>query len=157
MIVKLLPDQISKFWDIIRYAVEQSLPPTAGQHPNTMNFILMAALEGRIDVWVSFTRKEVTKIEAIMLTRFIYDHPTRTRNLLIYSLFGYKIVSKESWMKGLETIAKYAKKEKCTQIVAYTNLDSVSGLAKELGGDTDYTFISFNVRRLLESLDSKKE
>ena len=134
MLTKLLPDQVSKFWDVISYAMEQSLPPTVGENPDKMNNILMAALSGKLDIWASYVKNDkVNKFEGILATRIIYDDVTNMNNLLIYAIYGYDKVSKESWEDGLRTIVKYAKSRKCSLIVAYTNEPRVVQVVNSLG------------------------
>lgn len=153
MLTKLLPDQISKFWDVIKYAVEQSLPPTVGEHPDKMNRILSSALCGKVDVWVSYTKKESSRFEGIVLTRILYDDASETRNLLIYCLYGYGDVSSESWIEGLGAIAKYAKARKCSSVIAYTDIPYVIDLAKKLGAESSYTFITFDVNKIVQKIN----
>jgi len=97
MLTKLLPDQISNFWDIIKYSVEESLPPIVGDHPDKMNRILSSLLCGKSECWASYNRQgDNTKFEGIVLTKMLYDDASDTRNLLIYCLYGYEEVNKES-------------------------------------------------------------
>ena len=153
MLTKLLPDQISNFWDIIKYAVEQSVPPIVGEHPNKMNNILSACLNGSLDVWASYVRGEdSTKFEGIVLTELLHDKSSQTNNLLIYCLYGYEKVDSQSWIAGLEAILKYADSLNCNQVIAYTDVAYLIEMASRFGGDTRYTFVSFNVKRLLNNL-----
>lgn len=148
MLTKLLPDQISKFWPIIKYAIEESLPPVVGEHPDKMNRILSACLSGKLEVWASYKRAE-SKFEAIVITQILYDDASSIYNLLIYCLYGYSTVSSESWTEGYIALTKYAKSKKCQSIVAYTANPFIVEMAKKYGGDTDYTFISINLSKIV--------
>lgn len=151
MLVRLMPDQISRFWDVIKYAVEQSLPPIVGENPNKMENILMSALDGSIDVWASYTKdKENKRFEGVVLTEILFDRPSRTKNLLIYCLYGYEEVDKSSWTKGLLAVAKYAASRGCNQIIAYSDSPYIINLAKGLGAEAKYTFIEFNVGKIVK-------
>jgi hypothetical protein len=146
MLTKLLPDQISKFWPIIKYAVEESLPPTVGEHSDKMNRVLSAMLCGKLEVWALYKKKEdVVKFEAILVTQFLYDEASNTKNLLLYCLYGYSVISQDSWSEGFEALYKYAKAEGCGEIVAYSANDNVIDEAKSFGADTSFTFISFKI------------
>ena len=154
MLTQLLPDQISNFWDIIKYAIEQSLPPIAGDHPDRMNRILSSMLSGKTQCWASYTRgEEETKFEGIALTQVLYDDASNTRNLLIYCIYGYNPVDSGSWLKALTSLVKYSKSQGCTQIVSYTDVPHLIKLAKKLGGETKYTFISFDVNKTVQLLN----
>lgn len=154
MLTKLLPEQVSRFWDTIRYAVEQSLPPIAGEHPDKMSRVLAAALADKAHVWASYQRGEdALKFEGLAITRILYDDVSDTKNLLIYCMYGYGKVDSKSWKEGFKTLAKYAKGKNCLQIIAYTNLPGVIKLATRLGADTKYTFLSFDVNEIIRNLD----
>lgn len=154
MLTKLLPEQISRLWDIIRYAVEQSLPPVTGEHPDKMNRILSSALTGTVDVWALYTKKDDgNKLEGIGLTEILYDDVSGTKNLLIYSLYGYNRISEESYQDGIISLLKYAKSKGCLQIVAYTNSRQLVEVVNRAGGDTSYTFISFDIDKIVQKLN----
>lgn len=144
MITKLLPDQISRLWDVIKYAIEESLPPIAGEHPDKMNRLLSSMLTGTTEVWVSYTQPE-RKFESIIVTQQLYDNASNTKNLLIYCHYSYEVISPSSWKEGLETLLQYAKEIGCSNIVAYSANQRINELARRLGANTDYTFISIGV------------
>ena len=154
MLTKLLPDQISNFWDIIKYSVEESLPPIVGDHPDRLNRILSSLLCGKSECWASYNRQDSgTKFEGIVLTKMLYDDASDTRNLLIYCLYGYEDVNKESWLDGIKALAKYAKSKKCNQIIAYTEYDYIINIVKSLGGEAKFTFITFDTNETVRKLN----
>ena len=158
MLTKLLPEQISKFWDVIKYAVEQSLPPIVGESPDKMNRILSSALSGKVEVWASYNKGDkVNKFDGIVLTKMLYDDASDTRNLLIYCLYGYEEVNDVSWFDGFESLVKYAKSRGCLQIIAYSDIPYMIDIAKRLGGEADYTFISFDLGKIVQKLNELNE
>lgn len=143
MLTRLLPDQVSKFWDIIRYAIEQSLPPIAGEDPDKMKKILMSLLSSKSQCWASYDVNEDKRtLEAIVITRIFYDDASDTKSLLIYCLYGYGHIRQSSFTNALKALVKFAKSESCERVIAYTNEPGVVNLVNRLGGDTSYTFIS---------------
>jgi len=150
MLNKLLPEQISKFWPIIKYAIEQSLPPITGEHPDKMNRILSSSLCGEIDVWASYVKEgEGVKLEGIILTQIIYEHVSFTKNLLIYCVYGYAETTNDTWILGLGGLAEYAKAKGCSAVIAYSSNSHVIEIAKKLGANIDYTFISFGLNKIV--------
>jgi len=150
MLVQLLPDQISKFWGILKYSLYEAPPLTANlSYDDWANRILRQALSGQIEVWASYTKDDELVFEGIMLTTFLYDPLIDVRDLLIYYIYGYGDISQESKRAALRTIAKYAKSRDCRRITAYTNEPAVVSLVKRMGGDASITFITFNVEDLL--------
>jgi hypothetical protein len=142
MLTKLMPDQISNFWDIIKYAIEESLPPIAGESPDKMNKILAALLIGKAQCWASYEKTESeNRFEGLVITKVIYDDASDTRNLLIYCLYGYEKVSKSNWISGFKSLVKFAIGQKCNQIIGYSDVPMIIDLVKKLGGSTQYTFV----------------
>lgn len=143
MLTKLLPDQISTFWDIIKYAIEESLPPVVDESPDKMNKILTSLLCGRAQCWASYEREEGSaRFEGIVITKILLDDVSDTKNLLIYCLYGYEEVNKESWNKGFKTLVKFAMAQGCSRIIGYSDVPLILRLVERLGGETKYTFIS---------------
>ena len=160
LVSKLLPEQISAFWDVIKFAVEESLPPLAGEHPDKMNRILSAALRGTLEVWAEYVKEGEEgniKFEGIALTQILYDEPSGTRNMLIYCLYGYGPINPGSWARTLSVVSNYAQEKGCNQIMAYTDVEHLVNLARGLGADTSYTFISFNVDETVKKLNELSE
>jgi hypothetical protein len=155
IVSKLLPEQIAAFWDVIKFAVEQSLPPLVYDHPDKMNRILSAALRGTIEVWAEYTKDEdkPPRFEGIALTQELYDEPSGTKNMLIYCLYGYNPIDPGSWARTLSVMTKYAKEKGYSQMIAYSSVPHVVNLARGLGANTDYTFISFDVDEIVEKLN----
>lgn len=145
MLTRLLPEQISAFWPIIKYAIEESLPPVTGEHPDKMNRILSSALSGGLDVWASYERKDEVKIDAIVITKLILDDASGTKSLLLYCLYGYTDIPEESWKKGIESMIKYAKSCGCSRMVGYSSIPHIISMAGNFGANTEYTFISFGL------------
>lgn len=150
MLTRLLPEQISDFWDIIKYAIEESLPPTVDEHPDKMNRILSSALSGGLDIWASYERaEEGVKFEGIIVTKINFDDASGTRSMLMYCLYGYADAAEGTWMEGLTILAKYAKSRKCSRITAYTSIPYMIALADKLGANTKYTFISWDLSKIV--------
>ena len=145
--IKLLPDQISKFWDIIRYALEDSPPLTIGNINNRwISNILTAALSGEIEVWVSYTKEEELKLDGIVLTSFEIDKFVKEKSLLIYYLYTYGNTDTNRWIKGLKSLVKYAKTRNCSRIISYSSVPSIISISEKLGGNVDTRFITFNLK-----------
>jgi len=154
MLTQLIPDQVSKFWDVIKYGIEESLPPIVSEHPDRMNRILSSLLCYKIQCWVSYTRSDTTKFEGLVLTRVLYDDATDTRNLLIYCLYGYNETNAQTWTDGLLSLAKYAQSKRCNRIIAYSDVPYIVSLVEKLGGEAKYTFLSFDTKQTVQNLNN---
>ena len=57
MLTKLTPEQISAYWEIVRYAIANSLPFDEVNNEEGINNILMAMMSGKLHVWASYIRE----------------------------------------------------------------------------------------------------
>jgi len=150
MLVRLTTDQISRFWDIIKYSFEQAAPPIALVSPEHSANLLEDLLVGTADCWISFQRENGNKIDGVVITKVVTDEASKTRNLLIYSLFAYVMTNKKSWTEGLRSLARWAKSKRCYNIIGFTQENQIISLVNKLGGNTDTTLIMFDVDKALE-------
>jgi hypothetical protein len=145
MLLQLLPEQVANYWDIVKFAVEESFPPTVKTRPD-MNKILESLLGGSMIAWVSIDDNS-KKILGIVTTTISEDICTGTKNLVIYSVYALaEKVGRKNWADGYEAIMKYAKSLGCTHVVGYTKVNAIKQVAKFFGADIDWTLISIDVK-----------
>lgn len=143
MLVRLLVDQIAKHWDILSYAIEQSLPPAVNSRVDRMNSILASVLAGDLHCWVSVDKAQPETIGGVVTTTFTYDKHSDTKNLLVYTVYGFGDFAKDAqWRDGLAALQKWAVANGCHRVVGYTNVRSIADFVKKIGGTADYIFIT---------------
>lgn len=141
MLVKLLTIQIPKFWDLIKYGIQESLEEqlTDRQYNNILQGLLKEDL-------ISFVVMEDDKIKANTVVRAYYDDLLEKKSLIIYSAYANEDISDNLYMKIFDQLQKYARSINCDSISAFTNIDKIVEMAKLVGGDTSQTFISFPLK-----------
>lgn len=144
MLIKLLPEQISQHWDVIKDAIEYSLNPVVGESPHKMNNILMSLLDGSMQCWVAVEGDDYNKITGNIVTKINFDDASQTKGLLIYSLYA-EGSSEQEWLKGYETLRKFAAANGCTRIVGFTDVPSLIKFTNRIGGEARYTLVSLPV------------
>jgi len=149
MLLMLLPPQISAQWDMIKPAIEESL--LSACENVDMNELLMSLLNNSSQCWVSSRRSNGGNIiEGLIITVVTNDMFGEGKNLLIYSLFGYNMSTREAWRGAGKSLALFARSKGCSRITAYTNVSSLIKLAEGLGGTADQRFVSIPIDALLE-------
>lgn len=145
MLVQLTPEQISKYWEQLDFAIQESLPAMVGEDvKEKMSNILLALLDNRMQAWASCTvESEGIEISGFIFTHILEDLASGIKSLLIYCLYGYDDVSEVEWIDGLRTLKKFEAATGCRRTVAYTKIPHMIEVAKKLGGNTDYTFVVF--------------
>ncbi len=143
MLLRLLPDQVMKQWDFFKVAMESTLPPIAGGSEDRMNNILEMFLTSGLIMWISYRKNNTeTKVTGFLVTQIVVDDPSKTKSVLIYSIYtedGFKL---SEWEEGFKEVSKYAKGLNCVRVTAYSNHPAVIKRAEDFGGDSSYRFIS---------------
>lgn len=139
MINQLLPSQIASMWDVLSWGIERALPPVGA--PDRLSRLLDSLLAGRMQCWLtSSVVDDRSQLEAVVVTQIIEDEGSGERSLLVYSLYGFRPLS--NWKSDFESMGRWARAQRCTRLLAYTNSHSVIEMVKQLGGAADYTLVS---------------
>jgi len=139
MLLKLLPDQSTKYWDSIKSALLASPPPASEWTSESLNNVLAKLIDGTMQCWISYKRSERGSIvEGIVLTTPIVDLCSNTRNLLIYCIHTYDSAEMRTWTEGAEALLKYARSLGCSYIIGYSMSEDWKALAERFGGKTSY-------------------
>ena len=147
MLIRLLPEQIAKLWDAIKYALESSPPVVVELRDSRwVERVLEQSLNGSVEVWASYHRTEDgAKFEGFAITSFEIAKLVKQKFLLIYYVFALRETALEAWTGGLEVLKEYAKSRGCMRVVAYSNVPEIIKISKKLGGDVSTTFITFDI------------
>lgn len=133
MLVKLLPDQISKYWAYIKYAIEDTAPRDWVQR--RMNNILESLLmpDGTTHAWLCCVGIDPPDIVGLVITGFFNDMLTKANIFRVILLYGYDRVPQEEWLEGWNTLKVFAKAKGCVEIDAFGSDERIIKIAKELG------------------------
>ena len=146
MLTLLTPLQVSKHWSEIKPAILVSMPPTIDVTPESMNNILESIINADMQVWTLHSIIDnVEVIYAIATTRLEVDLNSGTRNLTLFSLYGYRPTPKDLWLEGLAGLKTFAEERGCSNIVAYTLLPNIVELAKTLGADVNTRLLMWGI------------
>lgn len=142
MLVRLLPEQILKQWDILAPTLEATLPPV---ERTRMAAVLKSLLSGRLVMWLALTTPngKDSEVAAMVVTSLVQSACGEGCDLLIYALYGWDRIEPEMWTGGLSTLQQYARGLKCDRIIAFTNVERVKQVVNQLGGDTSWSLLTF--------------
>jgi len=146
--LKFYPDQVVRHWEKIGYAIEQALPPIVDSRKteDRMNRILESILAGKLEVHVFVTYKdEHPTVYGIASTAITYSVDNNNKELLIYSIYASRSLSRDIIFEGLELFRKYAKSQDCTAISAYSNVEGIKNFFTTVGGSSSFTYLRLEV------------
>jgi len=145
MITKLLPENVTDNWDVVKEAIRGALPPFALDTPDKMTRILESIILGQLDVWVLYDSEEGIKIKSIWTTSIVTDSESKTKNLLVYSIYNFDHTVEDNWSAGLQSMKDYASANDCSAITGFTKVPAILKFVDSCGGDTSVTFIRIPV------------
>ncbi len=145
MLLKLMPEQVVRYWDFFKEGFEKSLPPIAGESPDRMNNILESLLVGGMTMWISFRKETEVEATGFLVTQMVVDQPSKTKSCLLYAMYSPDGFTFEEWKEGFEGIIKYAKARDCNRLTAFSKHEAVLKRALDFGGDISYRFISIDI------------
>ena len=143
MLLRMMPDQIPHYWDEIKEGILMAVPHGV---PDRTSKILNKLLLNTAQFWLSYHRKNnKPEVDAGIITVLVDDQVHDTKNLDIYAIWPIARIPGSSWIEGFEALQKYAKKKGCNRVIGRSNIKSIVELVKRLGGQAEYTLISFDV------------
>lgn len=135
MIIKLLPDQISKGWDYIRLGVMQTASPIMDVRPEAMQNIFRSLLLGTMQCWavVKKTTDNPNDVYGFIITSVVNDQVSASKTLNIYAVYAFKTVDSMLMKDAISSLNEFAKSNGCKRLTAYTNIEKVVELSKSVG------------------------
>lgn len=129
MLVKLLPDQVAKYWDALRPMIEAALPPIASvRNEKRMNNVLARILADNMQCWAVQRDGQIFGVGTTIIQE---DPSTDGRDLLLYSVYALPGATSKDWIEAFETVKRWALANGCDRYVGYTqNPDMIKVLEK---------------------------
>ncbi len=129
MLIKLLPDQVAKLWDIIRYGLLRTWPIGTDSCADRVQDVLRSLLTETIQCWMA---KEGEEFLGFLLTKISVCDVTGSRSLNIMSIFGFRVVPDNKWEEGMEQLVEFAKANNCKFITATSDNAKILSLLDRL-------------------------
>lgn len=130
MLVKLMPEQISSWWEYIKYALKDTGPPGFFVHVIGLNEILEALLIDRMQCWWYFRDDNPV---GIVITEIRPDANLKIQFLNIFALYTFVDSNPMEWKDASRTLIEYARSRKCVAIEAFTDNDQLVTAALRIG------------------------
>jgi hypothetical protein len=138
MLLRLMPEAVSRQWDFIMPQVRRSMPPDE-QSDSTMNGILRGILRNQIQCWISYDTENNNEVNAILLLTIIEDPFKDEKNMLLYAITRVTGIDKATtlrmYQEGIQAIMKVMKKGGYSKLVGFIDKENnyLVKTAEELG------------------------
>ena len=146
MLVRLLPDDIEKGWDVISKALIGSVPEYVKVDDIGMTNILYALLNDTLQCWlITGDNFKERGMHGIVTTTVVVDEASQTKNLLIYSFRGYRMLTQDIMNDFYITLKTFAKSKNCYKIIAYTEIERIKTMIINMGGRVGHTLVELEI------------
>lgn len=133
MLLRMLPEQVSEQWTIIKEAIQASAGVYTIPEAKMTN-ILSMLLSGNMQCWVLVDGNNRADVYAV-ITTFTYDDPLGEKTLFVFSLYAYKNIPIRLWKSLFGTLKRWAKSLGCSSVSAYVRNEAEKKLLERMGGD----------------------
>uniref|UniRef100_A0A6M3INQ7 Uncharacterized protein n=1 Tax=viral metagenome TaxID=1070528 RepID=A0A6M3INQ7_9ZZZZ len=128
---------MSRNWTEIWALIEEATPGPISCSNERSNNVLEDAIIGRKKIWISYDQKD--EFDGLVGTEIYLDRINNLKTMEIFALWA-KDSNEDSWESGWEILGRYAMKEECKRIVAYTKHSRILDFIEYHGGDTSFRF-----------------
>lgn len=120
MFIKLQPDQVPIFWDMIKQGmIESYRVPKEFQQDFTLN-ALTQLLSGMAQCWIGYKvdEEENKRIHYILTSKIVDEKHFGVRVMFIDSLYGFRLITQDMVDYAYEGLKKFALANNCNVIAA---------------------------------------
>ncbi len=116
MIVRLLPTQIPKFWDLVKPAVIEVGGKISPGDWDLANNVFNLCLSGLYQVWITSESEQIQDINGVVITCVSNDNASKETYLSLWLIFFYKQPSMDIIREAREATKLYANANSCKVI-----------------------------------------
>ena len=146
MMVKLGIEEVSQKWDIIKMAVQRSLPPGTQLDDEYFKRLFTEIAVGEKQVWMG----NIDGIPAMVgITQIANDLDNREKVLVIYSAYSLNqegLAGRKFWEDCVRGFKLYAQSISAKKVIAFTKDEMVIAIAKHCGASDDWHMLEWEVQ-----------
>lgn len=141
LMLRLQPNVIGRFWDIISYALVQTTLPDQIVDENYLVDSAEKCISGLIQVWACYEEDGFPgKVGGFVFTSIVKGALSNQKNLLIAGIYLFGLKEIKVWHDGYERLTKFAKGSKCNNIIFYTDNQNLLKIAQRFKGYTELRY-----------------
>lgn len=144
MHIRVLPAQIVKIWDVIKFAVAKVYKIEAKQADFIFNNALHELLNDKYQCFVHLSDDGERKIKAIVFTAININKLSGVKTLDIPCLYSFAYHTMEEWDDFFKIILEFSKQEKAFPITCSSNNERVWEICNYLGFEESSRNFTYN-------------
>ena len=131
MIVKLLPMDIPRYWEAIKFCCEQADEVDSKYLPRYLNELLQTLLNDKAQCFARFS--EAKELEAMAITRIIYNKQMDENYLYIQCLYSWVPKRDSVWKEEVVFMKRFAQSTGCKYIGTMTRVGRAQDILRSVG------------------------
>ena len=144
MIIRLTPKDITKHWDVIKYALIRGDLITPDHRAEVLNDMLHELLCEKAQCFFRFDSEE-RKIQAILITKIQQNKRTLEKFLYIQCIYSFLIVDDTIWKSDWKFIEAFAREVECRSILANSSNPRIFEILAKLNIKESYRTFIYNL------------
>ena len=142
VVYRVQPAAIHLIWSKILTGIQEAAPVTNSRSAQAYTNVLAALVSERAQCFVvADPTQDPPAVRGFLITILQSDPLTSEKHLLIYVAYGFEHIPEEAWDKVYEALAKFAKANSCTGMIAFTKNPVVVKLCLRYGALQDIIFL----------------
>jgi hypothetical protein len=141
MVIKMLPEQITKAWPYLKHGLQATKPAMMTLSDDGYNNILKNLLVGTLQCWAIVDQAAEDSFCGFFLTMISDDYVTGTKFMNVYDLFSFKPLQPGMLESCMEAGIEFAKSNNCNTIVAYSDIPYIIDIARKMGFKTNCVYL----------------
>jgi len=118
MAIMLVPDEIPKYWEAIKFAAVNFDLVEEQYRAKYLNRLLYLLLAGKAQCFVRLSAER--KLQMIGITKILTDEIRDERTLFAVGLYSFEKVPDEVWKEDVEALKGYAKMNDCKTVTTWS-------------------------------------
>ena len=147
MIIRVLPVQIPKLWEVIKFACVQADEVNKENMPSYFNELLHSLLSDKAQCFLRLGDDRT--LLAVLITRILVDKITGGKSLFIQALYSWKSADDREWQDDFNFVKEFAEHENCKRISFESRNNKVWKIAEFLG-------FKENLRKFTLNMDGER-
>lgn len=146
MLLRILPEKVSKMWGDLSVAIEKAIPAEE-RTDQYLNNVLEYVLRGYAHVWISYDPEEGNRPHGVVVTTPVVDPFSGYRTLMVLALAKFDDFNERAlarwYQEGLAALLKYAKSRGYRGISGYidSNNEYLIEKMKQSGAHGRFFFV----------------
>ena len=141
MIIRLIANQIPKYWEIIKLAAVRADEVDESVLRPYLNDLLHALLNNKAQCF--FRVSDDRQVSTVYVTRITFDKITGAKEIIIQNIFSFTPSTMEMRAEELDFMRKFAEAEKCSRAIFQSRNEKVWEIGKMYGAKELYRVFSY--------------